>query len=507
MQPKCSASLILFSLLLALAMVGCTPPPPSEGESRGQLAGKTVRVACPEGLPAAVVRTYSKTWASKENVTVEVVKYDPEVGPKQAGTTDIWVMQPRVMPKKAAAGLLQTLPTSIIGLDSSFGWTDLLPLYRDRLVLWENSRHIVPLAVPLLGESPLCIYRSDWVDDPIRAAAFQKKFNRKLAPPTTWEQFADLAEFFRDTAPGGAAPSLPPLPADDEGLDRAFFAIAACYARRAMSPDEPQRPDRNQQLFSFQYDHDTGKPRLNSPGFVHALNLLKRLQKCRVTGTSHNPAEAFRDGHVALGLADVRIVSELQKMHGLSDRLGVCRIPGGDRWFEYDSGKPVFTPDGNQVPYLGDGGWLAAVPLGAATPDAAFALLADLAGKERGGQIMLDPLWGGAPTRQGQLERSRWDAFGFDAERTRSLKEVVRQTVLHPAVQNPAIHLRTSDEATHEAVLLKEIRAFLTSDGGDAAKVLANAAKQWEELDKTREGNAALEDYRLSVGLLPRSVR
>jgi multiple sugar transport system substrate-binding protein len=411
------------------------------------------------------------------------------------------------MPKKAAAGLLLPLPKSVTGLDSSFGWSDLLPIYRDRLVLWEVSRHTVPLAVPIVGESPICIYRADFFSDAQRAESFEKKYHRKLAPPATWEQFAELAEFFHDSAAGGPAPSLPPLPGDDVALDREYFSIAACYARRAMSPDEPERADRNAQLFSFQYDHLTGKPRLTAPGFVYALNLMMRLQKCRAAKPIAKPVDAFRDGSVALGLTDVKGLTELQSVRTLADKLGVCPMPAGERWFEFASGKEVLSPEGNRVPYLGAGGWLAAVPLGAAQADAAFSLLADLAGKERGGQIMIDPKWGGGPTRLGQLERSRWDAFGLDAAQTKNLKHAVKQTILHPAVQNPALRLRTAEEATRVAALMREVRAFLTAGGGDAAQYLAAAAAQWEQLVKQREGDAALQDYRVSVGLLPQMLK
>jgi ABC-type glycerol-3-phosphate transport system substrate-binding protein len=239
------------------------------------------------------------------------------------------------------------------------------------------------------------------------------------------------------------------------------------------------------------------------------LNLMKRLQKCRPAGSSGDPEQAFRDGKVALGLTDVRTLTELQRMPKLADKWGVCRMPGGERWFDYTSGNPVSSPAGNRVPYLGSSGWLAAVPLGAAESDAAFSLLTDLAGKDRSGQIAFDPypMWGGGPTRVGHVDRSRWDAFGLDAERTKSLKDAIKQTVLHPAVQNPAVRLRMSDEAPHEAALLKEVRAFLAGDGGDAAQALTAAAKQWEQLDAAREGTAALEDYRLSVGLLPQMLK
>jgi multiple sugar transport system substrate-binding protein len=509
MQPKSSALLILFSTVVWLAMPGCTPPAPVETDAPRLLAGKTVRVACPAGPAAAAVRAYSRPWASREGAKVEVITFEHSAGLESAGAADLWVMSPATLPRRAGADLLRPLPDTFTG-HGDFNWPDLLPLYRERLLSWSYNRRIEPLAVPLMGESPIFIYRSDLLADAKRGEAFQKKYNRKLAPPTTWEEFADIAEFFHDTAAGGPAPSLPALPATDAGLDREFFTIAACYARRAMAPDEPARDDTVHQLFSFQYDHDTGVPRLNTKGFEYALKLMKRLQKCRPAGTSPSPLDAFRDKNAVLGLADVRLVAELQKSRDTRDKIGICRMPGGARWFEYFKGNEVLTPAGNRVPYLGSDGWLAAVPLGAAEPDAAFSLLADLAGRERSGQIATDPLWGGGPTRREQLEHMRWDAFGLDAEQTKALKDALRQTLQHPAVQNPAIRLRTVAEAAHEEILLKEIRTFLVDDQRTeamASKVLETAAGRWQQLDKEREGNAALDDYRLSVGLLPKPKR
>jgi multiple sugar transport system substrate-binding protein len=484
-------------------MLGCTPPPPAESESPRLLKGKTLKVACPSGPPAAVVRKYSTTWSNREGAAVEVSEYEGSAGPESVKGADIWVIAPAVLSRKAAAGLVRPLPPTFTSADSKFDWTDLLPIYRERLLVWDRKR----CALPIVGEAPLFIYRADYLTDPARAAAYEKKFGHKPVPPATWEEFADLAEHFRDTASGGPAPSLPPLPADDRLLDREFFTIAACYARRAISPEEAERPDKLDQLFSFQYDQATGEPRIDAPGFVYALNLLKRLQKCRPAGTTSDLADAFKTGQAALGIADVHVLANIQKVRGLADKAGVGRMPGGGRWFNYTSGQEIPTPEGNRVPYLGSGGWLAVVPLGAAEPDAAFSLLADLAGRERSGQVVVDPIWGGRPIRRDQVEHSRWETFGLDAERTKQLRSAMSQTLVHPAVLNPAVRLRTTTEATHEAALLKELRAFLQADGGDAARTLTDVATRWAAMDHERDVNAVLDDYRISVGLLVQTRR
>lgn len=39
-------------------------------------------------------------------------------------------------------------------------------------------------------------YRRDWFEDPAEKSAFKTKYGRELAPPRTWEEFRDIAEFF-----------------------------------------------------------------------------------------------------------------------------------------------------------------------------------------------------------------------------------------------------------------------------------------------------------------------
>lgn len=50
-------------------------------------------------------------------------------------------------------------------------------------------------------DGPEClVYRTDLFSDPERRAAFKLRFNRELAPPTTWDEFHQMARFFTDRA-------------------------------------------------------------------------------------------------------------------------------------------------------------------------------------------------------------------------------------------------------------------------------------------------------------------
>lgn len=502
MQWKTSRpGLLFFGLWLAL-VAGCRPAPPPPAGPPPYL-GVQLRVACPAGVPAAVIMAQARAWALHQGAEVQVVEYDSARGPEQVEKADVWVLRPDGMPHAAVANQLLPVPPSFTARDSSYSWVGLLPVYREQLLLWGRT----PEALPLLGESPLCCYRSDLLADPQHRKAFREQFGHDLGVPASWEEFAEIAEFFHTHTPSGKpAPSLPPLSADDRELDRLFYSVAACYARLAV-PEDAAGPeaDESGEFFSFHYDVKTGKPRIDGPGFVHALGLLQRLQKCRPAAAHPTPALAFRARQTVLCLADAGWLVPFQGTPALHDRFGICPMPGSACYFDYRTGRKQAVREPNRVPYLGSGGWLMVVPRGGPHPEAAWSLLADLSGPARSAQVALEPEWGGGPTRSNQLRRERWDAFDLDPERTAQLKESLNRTLLARGIKNPVVCLRTPDQAAHRAALTAAVRAALR-DGADPAKALAGVARRWEELDRQRDEGKGKgthqREYRTSLGLL-----
>jgi ABC-type glycerol-3-phosphate transport system substrate-binding protein len=465
----------------------------------------TLRVACPGDPAAAVVQTYARGWAARAGVRVEVLRYERPAGPQTVESADVWVLRPAELPHWAAAGRLEPVPPKYAALEGPYSWRDLLPLYREQLLLWDRAA----VGLPLLGEAPVCCYRTDLLEDANHRKAFRAKNGWELGPPRTWEEFAAVAEYFREHGPGGkAGPSLPPLPADEAGLDRLFYTVAAGFARRAIAADEATA-GRDAETFSFHYDLDTGRPRIDAPGFVYALRLLQRLQRCRPQGAGAAPAEAFRAGQAVLCLTEASWLPAFQKSAAVRDKFSVCPMPGGGCYFDFAGGKKVEVWDAqkraaNRVPYLGAGGWLAVVPRGSAHPEAAFALLAHLSGPEASGEIVLEPRWGGGPVRAPQLNRQRWDAFDLGAAQTSALREALLETLLHRGVKNPALVLRVPEQASHRAALVAQLRPALAA-GGSAEAALQEVARRWSELDQAKGGPEAMKaEYRLSVGLLAR---
>lgn len=58
------------------------------------------------------------------------------------------------------------------------------------------------VGMPAWTNSEILYYRTDLFEDPAQQAAFKESFGYDLAPPTTWEQYTDVAEFFTQDTDG-----------------------------------------------------------------------------------------------------------------------------------------------------------------------------------------------------------------------------------------------------------------------------------------------------------------
>jgi multiple sugar transport system substrate-binding protein len=503
MQRKSPGARCVFSLLATVSLfVGCggTPPTAPQAVSR-PFDGTSLKIACPDLSSKRVVERFGRDWAARQGVRLEAASYDPKTGPEGVAGADLWLIEPASLGRWAAADQLAPLPDRYTrqgtgtGEDGrpNYDWSGLLSLYRERLLRWGDRTY----ALPVLGDAPLCFYRLDVFADPDRRAEFQKRYRRELVPPATWEEFAEVAEFFNGRPE--TKPSLPPLASDDE-IDTVFHSIAASCAVRAVDVLHlPRDKDARAELFSFHCDFTTGDPRIASPGFVHALTLFKRLQACRAADNGKPGPEAFAAGKAVLCLADVSWVGRFTR-NTARLRFGARRLPGSQVVFDFATGKKESPVGGNYVPYLGATGWLGVVPRGTDHGEAAFALLAELSGPEMSRQIVIEPEWGGGAVRGDQLsDAAGWSSFGLDQVRTTGLVQALKQTLTPAGVANPATRLRLPKQAEYRQALLAEVRAALAGKKEPAAALEA-AAEQWRQLDPPDRRRT---EYARSLGLTP----
>ncbi len=504
MQQKTRAA-VRFLLILFLLPAGCSgvsTPGPNDPREK-PFAGVTLRVSCPDELTRAVILDVSKGWGHRMGLrSLEAVTVANEIPEEQS---DLWILPASQLPRWAAADRLTPLPAELMDRGGNFGWPSLLPIYREQLLRWESNS----FAVPLLGDAPLCFYRSDLFADSGHQAAFSAKHGHKLGPPSTWDDFAEVAEYFPAARElGKRLPSLPGLPQRDADLDRLFYTVAASTARRMLEADRADEEGNNtsdDDLFAFHFDLVTGKSRIDGAGFVQALRLLQRLQDSRPPEVEPSPWKRFRDGQAVLCLGDARLLGEFQAASSpVRDRVGVCRVPGSRVFFSGRTGQRQTLSEGrvNRVPYLGAGAHLLAVPRSSRQPAAALSLLAEIGGRELAQQLVLDSRWGGGPTRVEHSDEyfDGWQLPRDESERTRlALRETVQ-----PSLRNPLHCLRLPREHAFRSALTTALRPALiagkasTEEG--AASVLRGVAREW---DKLIEAGAAthLREYRLSLGL------
>jgi ABC-type glycerol-3-phosphate transport system substrate-binding protein len=64
------------------------------------------------------------------------------------------------------------------------------------------------VGMPAWTNAQVLFYRADLFADPAQQAAFQAEYGYELAPPTTWEQYLDVADFFTQDTDGDGAVDL-----------------------------------------------------------------------------------------------------------------------------------------------------------------------------------------------------------------------------------------------------------------------------------------------------------
>ncbi|HEY8506473.1 MAG TPA: extracellular solute-binding protein [Gemmataceae bacterium] len=500
MQLKCRRGSRILPVLAAAALTapaGCDLNPSLAPPERTKpLAGRTVRVACPDPVMRQILERHGRIWSAETGATLAV----EDVPFADAPSCDLGVIAPVDFARLAEAGQLEPVPPRLQEPGPPYHWSTVLPVYRDKLLAW--GREV--LALPVVGEGRVFVYRSDLFADRAHRDAFREKHGRDLAPPVTWEDVEACAAYFTEAL---GRPALPPLPAGAEALEQAFFTVAAPYDRQEFAKSELIEMSRSEEqaaaLFSFHYDLQTVQPRLTAPAFVHALEWFRRTRPYRPPQPADDPSGAFRDGTAVMGVVPLAALAEFQAEGSeVRDRFGIARLPGAEFYFEYRTGRKTPLRRTNHMPYLGGGGWLGVVRKGSPEAEAAFDLLAYLGTPETSAEIVSNPAWGAGPTRSTHTDTSNrgyWLGYRLDEERTGQLLEALRAQ--NPtALGNPVARLRTPTAPEHIRALAEVLRPAIT-EGGDALAALREAKAAWRKLDEPLPEGELRRLYRLSLSL------
>ena len=145
-------------------------------------------------------------------------------------------------------------------------------------------------ALPAMGDALGWTYRKDWFAKPELKAEFKKKYNRDLAPPTTWAEFKQVAEFFTRTIDGKKVYGTYLF--TERGSEGITMGVSNVLYPYGFKYEDPKK-------------HYAMDGFVNGPDAIKGLEFYKELYKCCTPPGASNvymgeSADAFKSGQVAL---------------------------------------------------------------------------------------------------------------------------------------------------------------------------------------------------------------
>lgn len=493
---------LLAALLASTVTAGCSDSGAGAGSAGAgatgpaapSFAGRTLTVAMPENSPVAdYVRARCASWAEKAKAKATVTEMPAAELKKSlesgAAAFDVAVFPPawagETMPKDRFRALRES---DLAALE----WEDVLPVYRDRIASWTGT----PYAVPLDGEVMLVYYRLDLFKDKARQAKFEEKSGRRLQPPRTWSDYREVAAFFHgEDFDGDGKPdagTVEPGTGDGAGC-RALVARAAAYAQRRNDPA----------LF---FHPDTMDSAVAEPAFVRALEDAIEIQAFGPAGmaafASRDVRSEFLSGRAAMALDGCDLATRTQdpSESKVKNQVGFTIVPGSNRVFESETSTWAESKSINFAPYVGSGGWLAAVTTGSPSADAAFDLLVHVGSKDATLAAAAQVGSHVTPFRTWHMSRvSDWLKTGMSGDSARDYLGVVQASLRH---SNAVTDVRIPGAERYWSALE---RAYARALAGEEKPepALRAAAAEWNKITEEIGRDAQRTAYRDSLGLPP----
>jgi multiple sugar transport system substrate-binding protein len=177
-------------------------------------------------------------------------------------------------------------------------------------------------ALPAMGDALGWTYRKDWFARPELKAEFKKKYNRDLAPPTTWAEFKQVAEFFTRTIDGKKVYGTYLFTErGSEGITMGVSNVLYPYGFKYEDPKKAYAMD------GF----------VNSADAVKGLEFYKELYKCCTPPGLTNSymgegLDAFKSGQVAMMMNWFAFFPGLYKDPNVGgDKIGFFVNPAGPK--------------------------------------------------------------------------------------------------------------------------------------------------------------------------------
>ncbi len=387
------------------------------------------------------------------------------------GAFDIVVFYPKHLGDFVANGYLIPL-TPYINSGPGADMDDIVPAFRDLYGKVGDDYY----ALPYDGDVLALFYRTDLFENEEESQAFEAKYGYPLAPPETWQQYLDIAQFFTRKAGDKLA---------GETLTEDFYGTAtygqkdfqyAWYLNYAAS-------------MGFTYFDENMKPLINSPAAVKALEMYKQEFQYAppetITYGFDELQAIFLQGRVAMEIqwTDPGRVGQNPEISKIAGKIGTALVPGTEV-----NGTVVHRP-------VMAGGRVIGVTKWAKDPAKAYQVARYMSDEASLGYVS-SPQTGQDPFRYSHYEHvGAFEMFPTPEQAANYLNGI------RANLENGFPEMSIPGTEQYLNSLAIALNTYLTTPDADAQATLDEVARQWDEITDTlgRDTQKAIYQQMLQV--------
>ena len=357
------------------------------------------------------------------------------------------------------------------------------------------------------ADGQVLYYRSDVLNDPEHQAAFEAEKGYPLpAPPATWQQLLDVAQYFNGKNWDGNDDE------PDSGMvlhlkvgEQGHYHFQSLSASFAITPGDKVDQYRN----VYWFDPTDMKPLINSPGHVKALEFLQALHEtgpsAQVGWSLGEAWDYFLRGKSVFVFSWGDVGSLCQDL-SRSKIQGVCAssiLPASEEYYDHETGEFVQVENPTPVGNTTGGSWHGVISNFSANPEATYSLLALMAVKEvsmwnaQNGWTGVDPGYSYQflqPNGEATVDdyvKAGWDGNDVETYTKAYFDNFYADTML--------TYLRIPGTFEYWDILDKNLSSAMSGELS-AQEALDNTATTWEQITDRIGRDSQLQDYQAAIG-------
>ncbi len=357
------------------------------------------------------------------------------------------------------------------------------------------------------ADGQVLYYRRDALTNPEHQAAFKAEYGYDLpAPPSTWQQLGDIANYFngKNWDDNDAEP--------DSGMvlhlkvgEQGHYHFQSLSASFAITPGD--QVDQFHNVYWF--DPTNMKPLINSPGHVKALEFLQELHKtgpAAQVGWSLGEAWDYFLRGKSVFVFSWGDVGSLCQDTSRSKIQGVCAsamLPASDEYFDHEKQAFVKTDTPKAVGNTTGGSWHGVISNFSANPEATYSLLALMAiepvsvWNANNGWTGVDPgYYYQFLEPAGTAKVEDYVKAGWNEDDVKDYTKAYYDTFTADTVLT---YLRIPGTFEYWDILDKNLSATMSGEL-TAQEALDNTAATWEQITDRLGRDKQLKDYQAAIG-------